>query len=426
MRELQSQRFAVERLTGALIAHDADPRRPPLRRAGSVVLTGVLLAALAAGGLAGYGMLTGATLTEPTDPSAILLDKRSGARYVYLEADRRLHPVLNYTSGLLLATGESPEVKVVPARRLAAVPLGATLGIPDAPDALPPAASLLGEAWTVCTERGAGTPRSTLLVGVTPAGAPVNGRALLVRDPLDRTFLVSDGRRFQLPADRVDATLRALGWYGRTPSPVAAAWIDAVPAGPDLVAPAVPGAGAVSAVPGHRVGEVVTDSGTQFAVVLGDGIAAITELQARLLAPARPLGAEFLRLPSAASGPGWADGLPSAVPEIADFAVRTCVTRPADKPAIVRLDPVVPSGNAPAGAARIDAVHVARGRGAVVTSPSGVVQVVTDDGRGSALASRDLLTKLGYPRVRPVTVPAELLALLPAGPLLDPELAGRQ
>jgi hypothetical protein len=91
----------LQRLTGALIAHDADPHRPPLRRTAAVVLTGVLLAALTAGGLAGYGMLTGAGLAEPTDPSAILLDRHSGARYVYLESDRRLHPVLNYTSALL-------------------------------------------------------------------------------------------------------------------------------------------------------------------------------------------------------------------------------------------------------------------------------------------------------------------------------------
>jgi hypothetical protein len=195
------------------------------------------------------------------------------------------------------------------------VPLGETLGIPGAPDSLPSAERLLTDAWTVCTDR---TPRSTLLVGTTPPGDPVTGRALLVRDPQGRTFLVADGHRFQFPVDRVDATLRALGWYGRTPSPVAAAWIDALPAGPDLSAPPVPGAGTASAVPGRRVGEVVTDSGAQFAVVLRDGITAITAMQARLLAPPRTMGAEFLRLPPSAARLSFADGLPSAVPEIAD------------------------------------------------------------------------------------------------------------
>ncbi|GAA2679702.1 type VII secretion protein EccB [Actinoplanes palleronii] len=326
---MSSERFALERLTGALIAHDADPSRPPLRRAGAVALTGVLLAALTAGVLAGYGMLSGAGagLAEPTDPSAVLLDRRTGARYVYLESDRRLHPVLNYTSGLLLAAGPRPGVKTVTAARLAEVPLGATLGIPDAPDALPTAGNLLGGAWTVCTENGA----STLLVGFTPDGPPVTDRALLVRDPAGRTFLVHDGRRF-----RVDSTMRGTAW------PVAAAWIDAVPAGPDLISP--------------------------------------------------------------------------PVPAIADPPVRACVTRPADGPASVRLNPAVPSGTP---------VYVPRGHGAVVTSPTGAVQVVTDEGRAYPLASRELLVTLGYPDVRPVPVPAELVTLLPAGPLLDPERARR-
>lgn len=321
VRDLQSQR-----LIGALIAHDADPRRPPLRRAGTVALTGVLLAALTAGVLAGYGMLTGASLTEPTDPAAILLDRRSGARYVYLESDRRLHPVLNYTSGLLLAAGDGPEVKAVTAGKLSKVPLGGTLGIPGAPDALPAAESLLEGAWTVCSD-------GTLLVGTVPAGEPVTGRALLVRDREDRIFLVRDGRRFQM-----------INRPTQDPLLVATEWIDAVPAGPDL-----------QSLPENQ--------------------------------------------------------------DITDFSVRACVSRPAGEPASIRVDPGMPT---------TDPVYVPRGRGAIVTSPAGAIHIVTDEGRGFPLANPALLTKLGYPKVNPVTVPAEVLALLPAGPLLDPEVAGRQ
>ncbi|MFC3989986.1 type VII secretion protein EccB, partial [Actinoplanes siamensis] len=318
MRDVQ-----LQRLTAALIGHDADPGRPPLRRAGAAVLTGALVAALVAGGLAAYRMVTGGGLADPTDPSVILLDRRSGARYVFLETDRRLHPVLNYTSGLLLAAGEQPEVKPVSQARLARVPLGATLGIPGAPDALPPAENLIRDAWTVCTDRAA---RTSLLVGAAPPGAPAGERALLVHDPTGRTFLVGGGARRRLPAER------AVQWFGRSPALVAAAWIDAVPAGPDLFSPPGP----------------------------------------------PPAG-------------------------LADFAVRACVTRPADGPASVRLDPALPPGVTP----------VPRGRGAVVTATSGVTHVVTDDGRACPLSSRDLLPRLGYAGVEPVTVPAELVALLP-------------
>jgi hypothetical protein len=39
------------------------------------------------------------------------------------------------------------------------------------------------------------------------------------------------------------------------------------------------------------------------------------------------------------------------------------------------------------------------------------------------LASRDLLPKLGYDGVAPLRMPAELVALLPVGPALDPAAA---
>jgi hypothetical protein len=53
------------------------------------------------------------------------------------------------------------------------------------------------------------------------------------------------------------------------------------------------------------------------------------------------------------------------------------------------------------------------------------VGVVTDTGRIYTLASRDLLAKLGYDGVKPQQVPAQLVALLPRGPSLDPAQARR-
>jgi hypothetical protein len=75
-----------------------------------------------------------------------------------------------------------------------------------------------------------------------------------------------------------------------------------------------------------------------------------------------------------------------------------------------------------------DLVHVARGRGAVIVSaasasaPSsaGTVTLVTDTGLRFAVAGRDAVAKLGYGGVDLRQVPAELVALLPQGPALDP------
>ncbi|MBG0560684.1 type VII secretion protein EccB [Actinoplanes aureus] len=428
--ELHSYQFSTQRVVAALVTHDPDPQRSPMRRAGTTALIGVLVAALVLGGTAAYGLFTGHTMTEATDPDAVLLEKGTGARYVYLPADGRLHPILNYTSGLLLAGGARPVLKTVRPEKLAEVPLGEPLGIPGAPDTLPAAEDLLAGGWSVCTERG----RSTLLVGFTPPGDPAPAElGLLVRDEAGRTHLVHQNRRFLLAADRVDAVQRALGWYGRRPWPVAAAWADAIPAGPDLAAPVISDAGRPSVISGRRAGQVLTD-GSQFAVVLRDGIAPVTETQARLLAPPADIGAEFRELRASATQISGGAGLPARVPRLVDEPARACVTLVgAGGEAGVRLNASFPPGAVPAGPTRVDRVHVARGRGAVVVaaaSPdapasSGTVHLVTDTGHRYPLAGRDLLARLGYPDSSPRQVPAQLVAYLPAGPALDPVRAGR-
>ncbi|WP_328463791.1 type VII secretion protein EccB [Actinoplanes sp. NBC_00393] len=428
--ELHSYQFSMQRVVAALVTHDPDPQRSPMRRAGTTALIGVLLAALILGGTAAYGLFTGHTMTEPTDPDAVLLEKGTGARYVYLPTDGRLHPILNYTSGVLLAGGARPQVKTVRADKLAKVPLGEPLGIPGAPDSLPAAGDLLTGDWSVCTDNR----QSTLLVGFTPSdGAAPGDRGLLVRDEAGRTHLVHADRRFLLAADRVDTIQRALGWYGRRAWLVPAAWVDAIPAGPDLAAPVIPGAGRPSVIAGRRAGEVVTD-GSQFAVVLRDGIAPVTETQARLLAPATTIGAAFQKLPGSAVRLADSAGLPPRVPQLVEDPARACVTLSGGgASAGVRLNPSFPAGALPAGPTRMDRVHVARGRGALVVAAAspdvpasiGTVHLVTDTGRRYPLASRDLLGRFGYPNSSPRAVPAQLVAYLPAGPALDPVRAGR-
>jgi type VII secretion protein EccB len=432
--ELHSYQYSVQRVVAALVSHDPDPHRSPLRRAGVTALVGLLVAALTVGGFAVYGLFTGHSMAQADDPSAVLVEKNSGARYVYLKSDGKLHPVLNYTSGLLLTEGDTPSLKTVPADKLARIPLGATLGIPDAPDALPAAGNLLSGAWSVCTDTVAGRARSTLVVGTVPSGGSTAAGGLLVRDAIGRTHLVHAGKRHLLPAARVDAVQRALGWYGTRPWLVSAAWVDAVTAGPDLAAPVLPSGRKNSVIAGRKVGQVLTGDGRTFAVVLPDGIAALTEMQAKLLATTPiKVGAEvFVRLPpSDTQLGGAAEGLPATVPALAEAPASACVTLPGDK---ITVNATIPGGAAPAGKARVDLVHVARGRGAVVeaaASPdapegSGTVSLITDSGRYYPMASRDLLSRFGYGTVRPTRIPAQLVAYLPAGPALDPVRAGRR
>ena len=438
--QLHSYQYSMQRVVAALITHDPDPHRSPLRRAGMTALAGLVTAALAVGAAAVYGLLTGASVGEVRDESVVLLDKGSGARYVYLASDGRLHPVPNYTSGLLIANAGEPRLVGTTARKLATVPLGEPMGIPDAPDTLPAGADLLTEPWSVCTAVADGRPRGTVLVGSRIAGSRASG--LLVRDPDGRTFLVHGNRRLPVPAGRYTATLRAFRWGDRQPWPVAAAWINAIPVGPDLAPPAIRGFGHRSDVPGLEVGQLVTD-GRQWAVALADGVAELTEVQALLLQtdpraydPVTLGGSAFNNLGASRTRLSTADdpnGLPSTVPDLAGTPGRACVTQSDG----VLIDPNVPAGvpvtddAAAPGAVRADAVHVPRGKGAVVVATSaptappgtGTISIVTDTGRRYPVAGRDVLARLGYGAVTPQPVPAQLVALLPQGPALDIGLA---
>jgi type VII secretion protein EccB len=452
--QLHSYQYSVQRVVAALVTHDPDPSRSPLRRAGTTALVSLLIASLAVGAAAIYGLFTGHSNVSPTDSKVVFQEKGTGARFVYLDSDTRLHPVLNYTSGLLLASGDAPSMKSISPEKLASVQLGDPLGIPDAPDSLPRADALSTERWSVCSDNEVPNkpPRSTLLVGDKLTDGLVAaraGKALLVRDPEERAYLVFGNRRFAIPASRLGTTKRALGWGDQEPWPVSVAVINAIPAGPDLVAPSVRSGGEVEGARKLRVGQLITDS-RDFAVVLPDGQAALTEMQARLMQALpgvdKPLdiGADFARLlpesRTRLSDANDPDGLPTTVPDLADGTPsRLCITLPVDAKTGdgVRIDPTVPEGAAVSGvgaapsAVLADRVHVARGRGAVTVvaaSPSapatiGTVSIVTDTGRQYPLARRDLLTKLGYGDVKPSQIPSPLIALLPFGPSLDPARA---
>ena len=455
--QLHSYQYSIQRVVAALVTHDPDPHRSPLRRAGMTALISLVIAALAVGAAAVYGLLTGSSSTNVRDESAVFLEKDSGARYVYLASDQKLHPVLNYTSGLLIANATEPKLVGTTRKKLATVPLGEPIGIPDAPDSLPGAGKddLLTGPWSICTAAApaeTGRPRSTLLVGDDLTEGTIaspetgGGQALVVRDATGReAFLVYANRRFHIPGNRYTAVLRAFRWGDRQAWPVSAAWINAIPLGPDVRPLDIASFGGRSGVPqAPQIGQLLTD-GNQWAVALGDGAAAVTEVQALLLqtdpdafTPVSVASQVFNNLPGSAtrlSDAGDPNGLPSAVPALAAIPTRACMTLPVGRTgAGIRINPTVPPGTAvsgtdgASGGVQADLVYVPRGKGAVVvaaaspTAPAstGTVSIVTDAGRRYAVASRDVLGKLGYGGVTPKQVPSQLIALLPQGPSLDP------
>jgi type VII secretion protein EccB len=466
--QLHSYQFMIQRVVSALVMRETDPARSPLRRTAGTTLAGVLVAAIALAAVAGYGLVTGGGATDWRAADTVIVEKETGEKFVWY--DETLHPVRNYASALLIVGSATVRRVSVSRRSLDGEPRGEPLGVPDLPDSLPEPGRLRSGPWSLCSTTaeprpdgsagGDGSPRparSVLLVGAAARGAALGDGALLVTGPGGDRHLIWQRRRHLVRDAQI--VLAALGWSGAEPVPVAGALLNGLPAGPDFGRMVVPYRGQRSAVRADLiVGQVIVvhsrSGAEQYAVVLRDGVAPITQLQADLVftdprtrdlvgrdGPVALSQAEFATLPQLP--PSAVDGaaLPARAPELAGAAGGVvCAVVPDDAgvtsvavggtlPPFDRM--IATAGRSADRAVLADYVAVPGGAGAVVESVAapgatgGAVSVVTEQGRRFAAPGPDVLTMLGYGSVAPIRLPAELVALVPAGPALDPERARR-
>lgn len=451
--QLHSYQFMVQRVVAALVMRETDPAQSPFRRAAGATLASVLIAAITLGAVAAYGAIVGGGADKWRDPGVVIVEKESGARYVYRE--EKLHLVLNYASALLIVGGSQPRTVLVSRKSIEGVPRGVPLGIPDAPDTLPPADRLVTEPWTVCStllaDGGDSAARSALLVGADArGGAPLGESGILARHPNGTLYLIWQNRR-HLIRDR-QLVLSALTWTSEQPLPVAPALLNALPAGMDLGRIPIPGRGGRSLkVDDATIGQVFVverqGGGRQYAVAVRDGLAGITEVQANLLLTdlkqdqPTPLSqgrfASIPKLPDLV--PAGPTAPPATTPELVRPEDGSVCGRIRDDGGVseIRAGATVPgladaartSARTGSGAALADHVVVQPGRGAVVeaaASPDatgGAISVITDLGRRHVVSDPQVLGMLGYTGVRPVRLPANVVSLVPAGRSLDPAAA---
>ena len=454
--QVQAHTFLTGRLVSALLAGEPDLAVTPMRRTPVGLIIGLVLAALALGGLVVLAILVPGGATGWRKPGTLVVEKQTGNRFVLL--DGRLRPVLNYASARLLL-GSKLTVDSVPASSLAGVPRGGAVGIVGAPDSLPDPKQSGTQPWLVCatsTVDAAGTVRPALAVriGAEADARPLTDRQAALVSTADGTkYLAWRDRRMRLSAPWVE---RALGLDGDAAVPVRDAWINALPAGPDLGSPSMPGRGTAgppldgrpsrvgqvfvvhgTGVPARfyqlAIGGLVPTTATAAALALGDPAAAVA------YGDQPPLAGELspAALGSAAMlpAPGWQAQLPPSPPTLAPAAGQ------------VPCAQVTPGGDAtvslltaPAGAvegstvdgpaldrdARVaDQVAVRPGGGLLARTqpapglPGAGLYLVTEDGAKYPVASAGAADSLGVPVSSAVGVPADLLALLPTGPVLD-------
>src|SRR6266511_323723 len=419
--QLHSYQFMVQRVVAALVMRDTDPAQSPFRRIASATLAGVVFAALGLAGAAVYGALRGGSAEGWRDANAVIIERESGAKYVY--RDNKLHPVLNYASALLIVGSATPNVMTVSRSKLAGVPRGRAYGIPKAPDALPDKGNLQSPPWTVCsvpdtTSGGGNGTQSVLSIQrrVDAGRSLDDSKALLVSAPGGEVYLLWRSHRYRI-RDR-DVVLPALAWNAQARTPVATAMLNTLALGADIARVQLP------AARGEK--SLATKSamlGQREAIPLG---------QAEYTAAPKAT----LALPTGETAP------PATSPSLVTSASGTvlCAQIAAGGSAAqLRVDVPPPDLTAatvtgsrlPEGTVLADRVLVPPSGGAVVealaspAAPGGTLSIITDLGIRYSVPSTDVLGMLGYAGVTPVRVPAEVVALLPVGPALDP-LAAQQ
>ena len=439
----------ISKTLGSSQAGTASPeKRPPLRvfqlgrsprqRLALLAMLGIVIAvttASTASGISPQGVATG--------PAQLLIDSQTGQLYLFCDAGA-LCPVVNYASARLALRSTSVQEHLVNQAFLRHYPRGPVIGIPGLPEPLPASASLIRQPWSVCARTpkpgASGAPLATLVGGISTGGLPLRENALLVR-AAGHDWVVWRGLRMLVSATDLIAINAP-----RRPVEVPVALLNALPEGPDLAPPAIPGAGAnVTGPHGPAVvGQVYRAQGDkaspQYYVMLRAGLAPVTQVQARLLeATPSARAAEKLslsrirhhlsadRLPSI--------GLPQHVPAFTHIGATTmCVnyTGTATTGTIgegVMVGARLPQDGTPTGTTvGVSQIVLPQGAGALVgtTLGSGQAKAVLSyflisGGRRYALASKQVAAVLGYRWSTQATkLPANVIGLIPAGPSFDP------
>ncbi|MFD8383049.1 type VII secretion protein EccB [Streptomyces sp. NPDC059679] len=461
--QVQAHMFVMGRLTSAMLRADPDAPESPQGRTNRAVTISILIAILLLAGSFVFGLLKPGTKSSWRDPGTLVVNKETGTHYMYLGG--RLRPVRNYTSAKLLA-GDRMKVMTIGSKSLRGTPHGSPVGIPGAPDEPPGNDNLTSDPWQVCSGNAGGATGTTVAVGAKADGAGLkSGEGLLVTGPDKDDYLVWQGRRLRL--DRKANAAEALGYGSTTPVRVSAAFLNSLPAGPDLTPPDVPGRGGQGPALGGlqtRIGQVfkaAAPGGTaRYYLLRKEGLAPLTATGAALalgdpdtklkaypggVVSAASLGADALSGHLAPDTPETetARRQPATPPEPVDLgAGRTpCVGVESGSDgtrvsvALIRdadLGPTTqapPDGLVPA-CVTVNRITVRPGGGALVHvlgagggEVGNTLYLVTDTGMKYRLPAADSLKALGYGEGEAQALPSALLAMLPTGPDLTPQAA---
>jgi type VII secretion protein EccB len=457
--QVQAHLFVMGRITSGMLRADPDAPESPQGRTNRGTVAGIVVAVLLCAAAFVWGLISPGKSNSWRDPKSLIVDQDTGASYLYV--DGRLRPVRNYASARLIG-GTQMKTHKVRTKSLDGAPHGQPVGIIGAPDSLPAPADLSRNPWAVCSGAdgtGSGAPVTTLAIGADIGGdSPLTtGEGMLVAAPDSTVYLVWQGSRLRV--NQKGGAMSALGYAGRIPVPVSAAFLDALPAGPDLTAPAVPGMGTAGPVlDGHatRIGQVfrvgVIGADPHYYQLRQNGLAEVSVTAADLLlgdpgvrqlayrgrnAAAVALPPDVLNTHLAPADPAAsAAALPETPPRLVDRSnvqdacVRITATPQGPRVSVALADPASLGMLAQAATASacvpVERITVPPGGGALVRALAAdggtggsTTYLVTDMGTKYRVPSVGDLAALGYNVGEAVGLPSPLLAMVPTGPQLS-------
>ncbi|PWS46498.1 type VII secretion protein EccB, partial [Streptomyces sp. ZEA17I] len=158
--QVQAHGFMMGRLSSGLLTADPDAPESPLGRTTRGIVFGILVTVLIGAGTTVYGLLRPGGNETWRKGENLVVNRETGARYLWTGTDGVLHPVRNYASARLIGGAQLKAVDVSTAS-LRDVPVGSPAGIPGAPDTLPGPAQLDPGAWHMCVTGPDGALPST-------------------------------------------------------------------------------------------------------------------------------------------------------------------------------------------------------------------------------------------------------------------------
>ncbi|MGH3821595.1 MAG: type VII secretion protein EccB [Pseudonocardiaceae bacterium] len=452
--QVQAYRFMLRRMQSALVRKDAVMLHEPMRHHLRATAVGLILGMF---GLAAFFVVGRFSPTSDVSANEIVIGDPSGAVFVVQGDPLKLIPVPNVTSARLLVAAIAPGREAPAAQRVADTALAnlgrlPATGLPGAPP-LPAPENLIKGVWSVCDAPGPQPSTTVLVQERAPATRPLtDDQALLVAEPnTGVTYLVWRAGRA-----RIDPRESAIQNYYRlgnvVPRKVSANLLNAIPEGRPLTLPVIPPARPFPELPGAQVGDVVRMKGVRdsYFLLLPEGKQLVEPAVVDLIRYQRSKSPEpttvtpeaIARVPEApVESQLDFDGFPARVPQILKNtdASTVCLTwQDPNQPAVITLNPeglplangqspvAIPSPAVSSQTADFVFLHPTKGalvRGVVPgqRSGSGAIWLVTDQGFRHGVPSIEVARSLGLGET-PAPAPEPILALLPIGDSLDPDL----